>query len=301
MTPSLFYFVFLSLLLHFVACLEFKGTLFTYHNSTRLTAFESGAEDSDKAFIFLEGLGDGYNGVPYLGVLNDAVTKLGYSLYQIQTTSFYKGYGASSLANDAKELDYLIGYLKEHRNKKHFVVMGHSTGCQDSYWHNKNGQYRKDVSAYILQAPASDREWYADDFPGWPEHLKLATRMREEGRGSEWMPRSISEIPVTADRFFSLYSHGGDDDVFSTDLTDEELDHLYKDVNQPMLAMHGEIDEYYRSPVDQMVILKRLQKACPAFKKIAVIPGATHKVVSPQAQTVLVELVSSFLDTIDNS
>ncbi|CAO3599869.1 unnamed protein product [Absidia cylindrospora] len=124
--------------------------------------------------------------------------------------------------------------------------------------------------------------------------------MREEGRGSEWMPRSISEIPATADRFFSLYSHGGDDDVFSTDLSDEELDHLYKDVNQPMLAMHGEIDEYYRSPVDQMVILKRLQKACPAFKKIAVIPGATHKVVSPQAQSILVELVSSFLDTIDS-
>jgi pimeloyl-ACP methyl ester carboxylesterase len=202
-----FLFLFSLNLLH-INCAEFEGRLFTYHNATRLTAFESGAIESNKALIFFEGLTDGYNGVPYLPVLNDAISKLDYSLIQIQTTSFYRGYGASSLANDAKEVDYLIDYLKKYRKKTHFVIMGHSTGCQDSYWHNKYGRNSGDVAAYILQAPASDREYYADEFPGWPEHLKLATRMRRENRGSEWMPRSISDVPVTADRFFSLYSHG---------------------------------------------------------------------------------------------
>ncbi|KAI8338195.1 hypothetical protein BC941DRAFT_396031 [Chlamydoabsidia padenii] len=290
--------ILLLFLLSLVNAVEFKGTLFTYHNATRLTAFESGATNSHKALIFFEGLTDGYNGVPYLSVLNDALVKLDYSLIQIQTTSFYRGYGASNLANDAKELDYLIDYLKKYRNKTHFIVMGHSTGCQDSYWHNKYG--RNKAAAYILQAPASDREYYADEFPAYPEHLKLAIKMREQNRGSEWMPRSISDVPVTADRFFSLYSHGGDDDVFSTDLSDKELDHLYVNVNQPMILMHGELDEFYRSSVPQMVILKRLQKACPAIKRIAVIPGATHKVVDPRAQTVLIDHVTSFIKSIDN-
>ncbi|ORZ08399.1 hypothetical protein BCR42DRAFT_382708 [Absidia repens] len=278
--------------------MEFKGTLFTYNKSLRLTAFESGATNSNKALIFLEGLTDGYNGVPYLSALNDAVTKLDYSLIQMQTTSFYNGYGASSLANDAKELDYLIGYLRQHRNKTHIVVMGHSTGCQDCYWHNKYGRHRQHVAGYILQAPVSDRQYYAAECPEYADHLQLASTMREQGRGAEWMPRSVSDVPVTADRFYSLVARGGDDDVFSTDLTDEELNLIYKDVNQPMMAVNGQEDEYYRSSVDRMVFLERLQKVCPAIRNIHVVAGADHKVNNPQAQIALVELVSSFLESV---
>ncbi|KAI8333612.1 hypothetical protein BC941DRAFT_401151 [Chlamydoabsidia padenii] len=274
--------------------MEFNGKLFTYHKELRLTAFESGVVGSNKTVIFMEGLTDGYNGVPYLSKLNDTVTKHGYSLIQIHTTSFYNGYGASSLSNDAKELDYLIDYLRQHRNRTQIVVMGHSTGCQDCYWHNKYG--RNKVAGYILQAPASDREYYVAECQDSACHIQLAVTMREQGRGSDWMPRFISDVPVTADRFYSLHAYGGDDDVFSTDLTDDELDKLYKDVNQPMMVIHGQQDEFYKSSMDPMVMLQRLQKSCPAIKKIAVVPGANHKIFDPQAQTILMDLVSSFLD-----
>lgn len=93
----------------------------------------------------------------------------------------------------------------------------------------------------------------------------------------------------------------GDDDVFSSDLTDSELEDLYKDVKQPMMVLHGQQDEYYKSSMDQMVLLQRLQDVCPAIQKIAVVPGANHKVFDPQAQDALMDLVSSFLDTLEAS
>lgn len=185
--------------------MEFNGKLFTYHKELRLTAFESGALDSNKTVVFLEGLTDGYNGVPYLTKLTDTVTKHGYSLIQMQTTSFYNGYGASSLSNDARELDYLVDYLRQH-GKTRIVVMGHSTGCQDCYWHNKYGQ--RQVEGYVLQAPASDREYYMSQCEEYDTHVKLAATMRDQGRGSDWMPRSISDVPITADRFYSLHAYG---------------------------------------------------------------------------------------------
>jgi pimeloyl-ACP methyl ester carboxylesterase len=183
--------------------MQFYGKLFTYHEELRLTAFESGALDSNKTVVFLEGLGDGYNGVPYLTKLNDTVTKHGYSLIQMQTTSSYNGYGLSSVSNDAKELDYLVDYLRQ-RGKARIVVMGHSTGCQDCYWHNKYGE--RQVDGYILQAPVSDRQYYTDQCEEHNTHVGLAETMRDRGRGSNWMPQSISDVPITADRFYSLYS-----------------------------------------------------------------------------------------------
>jgi pimeloyl-ACP methyl ester carboxylesterase len=82
---------------------------------------------------------------------------------------------------------------------------------------------------------------------------------------------------------------------------DNELKGLYKDVKQPMMVLHGQQDEYYKSSMDQMVMLQRLQQACPAIQKIAVVPGANHKVFDPQAQDALMDLVSSFLDTLETS
>ncbi|KAI8099460.1 uncharacterized protein BX664DRAFT_321291 [Halteromyces radiatus] len=287
-----------------VTTMELQGRLFMYHQGMRLTAFESGPVNSRKSVIMVVGLTDGYGGVPYLGVLNDALTKQDYSLIQIQTTSSYNGYGASSLENDVKELDYLIEFLKQTYHKTHLVVMGHSTGCQISVCHNKSGKYRQDIAGYILQAPVSDREWYSAVVPNHLQHIQLATTMREQSHGNEWMPRYLDnalqaiDVPITADRFYSLYARGGDDDLFSTDLTDEELKKVFQGVHQPMLLLNGAQDEFYQSSIDPLTFLERLQKLCPAIRDIGIIPGANHKVDDLNAQHILASRVLSFLDTI---
>ena len=37
------------------------------------------------------------------------------------------------------------------------------------------------------------------------------------------MPRAAHPVPITADRFLSLFAEGGADDFFSSDLSDQQL------------------------------------------------------------------------------
>lgn len=114
--------------LSLILSMEFHGTLFTYYEPDRLTAFESGPADSGKTVVFVGGLCDGYNSVPFLAPLQRALEEEGWSLIQTQLSSSYSGYGIVNLQKDCDELDHLIEYLKTRRSKSKIVVMGHSTG-----------------------------------------------------------------------------------------------------------------------------------------------------------------------------
>lgn len=70
----------------------------------------------------------------------------------------------------------------------------------------------------------SDREWLATQ-PGTRERLHSAEAMLAAGRGEEVCFRAtdIDGAPVCARRWASLAAAGGDDDMFSADLSDREL------------------------------------------------------------------------------
>lgn len=186
-----------------------RGTLFTYYAPDRLTAFESEPEDSPNTVVFIGGLGDGYMAVPYLSMLQSRLASMHWSLIQVQLSSSYTGYGISDLQTDCDELDRLVHFLRTKRNKQKIVFLGHSTGSQDCYWHNKHGTAAALVDGFVLQAPVSDREYYYKTHASSHErHLALAEEMRATGRGEELMPRGICPIPTTADRFYSLVAFG---------------------------------------------------------------------------------------------
>ena len=108
--------------------MEFQGTLYTYYEPDRLTAFESGPIDSPNTLVYIGGLTDGYNSVPYLQPLQSKLNDLNWSLIQVQLSSSYTGYGISTLQKDADELDHLVRYLTTKRNKSKIIFLGHSTG-----------------------------------------------------------------------------------------------------------------------------------------------------------------------------
>lgn len=63
-------------------------------------------------------------------------------------------------------------------------------------------------------------------YPGELEPIAISARaMEASGKGAEIVARLglVGGAPVTASRFVALYDKGGDDDMFSCDLTDEEL------------------------------------------------------------------------------
>ncbi|RUP48251.1 hypothetical protein BC936DRAFT_144790 [Jimgerdemannia flammicorona] len=188
--------------------MELPGLLYTYNLHTRATAFESGDRNSGNSLVFIAGLTDGYNAVPYLPMLNAALEHTGWSLIQVTLSSSYLGYGINSLQQDCEELNVLVRYLVEKREKQKVVFLGHSTGCQDCIWFSRHAPYRQHVSCYILQAPVSDREFMIESLDGYDKYLRLATKMKKAGKGMELMPREVDTAPITADRFYALGAVG---------------------------------------------------------------------------------------------
>ena len=74
----------------------------------------------------------------------------------------------------------------------------------------------------------SDREALAYVYSGTPALIEQAQAMVAEGKGEDiltrrWDSGGADGTPITARRYLSFTVPGGDDDMFSSDLTDAEL------------------------------------------------------------------------------
>ncbi|KAJ6911737.1 hypothetical protein NC652_022118 [Populus alba x Populus x berolinensis] len=201
---------------------QFRGVLFKYGPKAIQVAFKTG--DYKQQVIFIGGLTDGFLATEYLEPLAIALDKEKWSLVQLLMSSSYTGYGTSSLKQDASELDQLVSYLINKEDSEGVVLLGHSTGCQDIvHYMRTNAACSRAVRAAILQAPVSDREYRAT-LPETASMIDLASTMIAEGRSSELMPKEADpSAPITAYRYHSLCAYMGDDDLFSSDLSDDQL------------------------------------------------------------------------------
>ncbi|KAJ4868911.1 alpha/beta-Hydrolases superfamily protein [Raphanus sativus] len=201
---------------------QFRGVLFKYGPKSIQVAFKTG--EYKQQVIFIGGLTDGLLATDYLEPLAIALDKEKWSLVQLLMSSSYSGFGTSSLKQDAQEIDQLISYLINKENSEGVVLLGHSTGCQDIvYYMGTNAACSRAVRAAILQAPVSDREYKAT-LPETPAMIDLAANMIKEGRAEELMPREADPCaPISAYRYHSLCAYMGDDDMFSSDLSDDQL------------------------------------------------------------------------------
>ena len=100
--------------------------------------------------------------------------------------------------------------------------MGHSTGCQDVIHYltsppsNVYKAPREPVVGGILQAPASDREYFANDTGAdwckeWAKRIPTAQALIKEGKGDQLMDVEFwktAGCPITAYRLFSLVGIG---------------------------------------------------------------------------------------------
>jgi len=93
--------------------------------------------------------------------------------------------------------------------------MGHSTGSQDviNYLTFPSLSARPKVDGGIMQAPASDREYFSggDDsgINAWLSNLPIAEQMMKDGKGDQVMDAKACEamgIRITAYRLWSLLS-----------------------------------------------------------------------------------------------
>nr|XP_043628171.1 UPF0613 protein PB24D3.06c [Erigeron canadensis] len=264
---------------------QFRGVMFKYGPKAIQVAFKTG--NYKQQVVFIGGLTDGFLATEYLEPLAVALDKEKWSLVQFLLSSSYSGYGISSLKEDASELDQLINYLINKDDSEGVVLLGHSTGCQDIvHYMRTNAACSRAVRAAILQAPVSDREFRAT-LPETAEMIDLASKLISEGRGSELMPREANQdSPISAYRFHSLCAYMGDDDMFSSDLSDDQLkQRLGHMSNTPCQVIYSMADEYVPDYVDKKALVQRLCRAMGGAEKIEIEWG-NHSLSNRVAEAV---------------
>ena len=167
------------------------------------------------------------------------------------------------------------------------------------------------IDGYIMQAPTSDRETAGLLMPQdlLSASIKHAEALVSKGEEKTIMPNSfippIITSPVTAYRWHSLVSVGGDDDFFTSDLPVSALQSTFGKLDKPTLILMSEKDEMVPSTVDKDALLKKWVGTIPdglASKQCQIIPfDADHELSAGEAMLYFIETVVKFLEGTDET
>lgn len=153
-------------------------------------------------------------------------------------------------------------------------LAGHSTGCQKSiYWAaRKKG---KGVKGIILLAPISD---YAAMLMGiGPDYLKralAAARKRiKEFRGDQLLPHDVSDAPLDAHRFVSLYSGESEEETFPY-WAPKRVPTTLRKVKTPTLIFLARRDQYNDRPAEEMA--EWFMKHVPDWRDVTIVNESDH-------------------------
>jgi len=294
------------------------GVLHKY--SDRRVAFQhassSPMNDNDEphTLLWVGGLSDGLLTVPYPASIAASLPS-DWTIAEVLITSSYNGWGTSSLAQDARELGECVAYFRRLRPGKKIVLMGHSTGCQDAmeYVVGKDADTRPGLDGVILQGGVSDRQAWEDLLTeaDYTTLVAKAQAMLDQGHGREAMPSHNNPIintfggPITAYRAHSLLAKGGDDDFFSSDLSDSQLARTFGafPASTPVCFLLGAEDPYVPASVDKAALLQRWTRILRRGGALVdddnggLVPGAHHNLDGDPAPVVqdLVTRVCGFV------
>jgi pimeloyl-ACP methyl ester carboxylesterase len=282
------------------------------HHVTPVSAFEvSSSPSATNLLLWIGGLTDTYHSVSYVYTLASSLPP-SWSLAQVNLSSAGSGWGTASLSQDVNEISSLVVYFRT-QGKQKVVIMGHSTGCQDCLHYFASEDKRGDraaVDGTILQASVSDREAIAMDMD--PSDLAnvntTAEQWCKENKGEHILPLYLTSSnfgrnPVTARRWVSLACKGGEDDYFSSDLTDAQLKTTFSKVDKPLLILYGSEDEYVPGYVDRKALVNRwipFVKGKVDEQSRELLKGASHNLNGDEKEVVdeLVKRVGNFLSSI---
>jgi Protein of unknown function (DUF1749) len=91
----------------------------------------------------------------------------------------------------------------------------------------------------------------------------------------------------------------GDDDYFSSDLSDELLA-PWQLFESPVLVLPSANDEFVPEHIDKAALLEKWMALCPKISRLsALIPGANHSVDDAGAQDWLADRVVRFLERLN--
>lgn len=281
--------------------------------------------------FFIGGLTDNIFTPPHTSAIA-ARLSLCWGLVEVQLTSSGRGFGTSSLRQDAREIGECVEYFRSLGVDK-VALMGHSTGCQDVMQYlvgsanksnpgaadaDEESHSRPAIQGAILQAPVSDREgmevtgydpdilWHAEE---------LAVELVKAGKGENVLPFELTRdvldtTPTSAYRFLSLSQKGGDDDFFSSDLDDNMFAQTFGKISKgtKLCVLYSGRDEYCQEKLDKERLIGKWKahvEEGTAGKegwsdRSGVVEGASHSLKGDPQEVVddMVQRVVGFLESL---
>ncbi len=252
------------------------------------------------AMVLIPGLTDGFMVMAYTEHLSSELLKRDYSLVQVNLGSSFMQFGISSLKKDSEELAKLMPVLKEKFKFEKIILLGHSTGAQDSLYFL---QYRDEaslVNGIVLQAAVSDRECMGT-YEQTPRCLEEARRLESEGKLSAILSETVDGAPITAERFLSLVGRLTDDDMFSTDLTSQELEPILSAVRVPVLLCFSAEDEFVPDKEAQKAFAERMVTTLKGSSQTPVVElkylTGDHGLTKPEYYWPFIRAVCDFVSS----
>jgi hypothetical protein len=248
--------------------------------------------------ICLGGLTDGLYPCPWIHQLHQKCEELGWALVQPLLSSSYSGYGTGTLDRDVTELSQFIEHLSQQFNSSKISSLVTAQAVKLIHFTNyASDKMLSFLYGIILQAPVSDQEAgtsterflrWAKDQP--PEHSQ--NLMSIESHYS----------PITIQRYLSLFERYGQDDYFSSYLTDEELLSRFSGIRSRsfplmrVLVTYSMGDEYVPLTINRDLLVDRLVSCLGPRAFGLKLPLANHNLSLPEDGT----SVQQFIDAVDS-
>ena len=276
------------------------GRIFHYcQENKNLVAFVSITEEQQvcsNALILMPGMTEGFMSMSYTKELSAELLKLDYSMVQVNLSSSFMQFGISSLKQDCQELTKLLKTLEKVYKFQKIVMLGHSTGTQDVLYYLRYGELSEMVSGVILQGAVSDRD-YLTTWEETPRLKQEADKLMAERKPQALLSERLFGAPITAERYASLIGRLGDDDMFSVDLTEAELEPILSPVKVPIFLCFSEDDEYVPDKDAQKILAERmtsLLKKNADVVECKYIPG-DHGLSNPEHYKAFVHSTCTFI------
>ncbi|MFA6005711.1 MAG: DUF1749 domain-containing protein [Patescibacteria group bacterium] len=274
---------------------------------------------SDKVAIYLHGNGSagGFYSVELQNTLGKTLTDNGISYLSFTNTgghliqSFdkvvgdkrerYKAGVAYELIKDCiQDIDGAVNFAKS-KGYKHIYLLGSSTGANKICvydWYKK----QNDIEKYVLFSGGDDSGFYYQSIGDdrFEHVLKLCESRIKSGKGRNFVPKYISEMPISFQSLYDQINPEGDYNCFpyywmlnSIKIMKKEPFREIKSITKPSLVLYGGQDEFCYGKVPECVdILKKALSGKSNFQ-YGIIPDADHSFFGKRPE--LAQIIKKFL------
>jgi len=244
-----------------------------------------------KAILWLHGLTDNFYGdLSALEALSGRCEKEGWGLASFNTrghdivasvkkldpqnpkgqTSVSLGSSYENFADCVYDIDAAITFLKK-QGFLQVILAGISTGA-NKVCYFAGTQKDPRIAGVIMLSPISDVPIESKS-KHYKENVKQMKTLVKQRKG-ESLIRGISYLPLTPNRYLSLFDPGGIEDVFDYYSKQPKLT-VFSSIKQPLCVVLAGADEYTDRPVSEILNVLEEHHRSTNFQGF-IIPNAFH-------------------------